>query len=243
MSTIFNAIASYLKGLGLILLPRNLKYVLLSGLASVLFYGIALAGAWYGGDYLTDFLTDRISNDRLRGIMDKVTNILSFVGLGLLLLILYKHIVLILTGPIMGPLSESIEKSQLNATPQKKNAFGAGYSIWRGLRIAFRNIVKEVGLTLLLLLLGLIIPPLALITTPLIFIIQAYFAGFANMDYFLERHLNYKDSVNFVRSNKLAAVANGSLFLALLLIPILGAFLAPSLGSSAASIQLTKKFY
>lgn len=243
MSTIFGAIGSYLKGLGLILLPKNLKYLVLSGLASILFYAIAFGGAWYGGDYLTDLLTDRIANDKWRGIVDSIANVLSFLGLGLILLILYKHVVLVVTSPLMGPLSESIEVTQLKGTPQHPNKFGAGYSLWRGLRIALRNIVKELGLTLVLFILGMIIPPLAFLTTPLIVVLQAYYAGFANMDYFLERHLNYSESVSYVKSNRLAAIANGGLFLALLFIPVLGAFLAPSLGASAASIQLTKKFY
>ena len=68
--------------------------------------------------------------------------------------------------------------------------------------------------------------------------IQAYYAGFGNADFTLERR-RYKvnDSVRFMRQNRALALGNGAGFLLLLLIPVVGLVLAPGLGAVAATID------
>jgi CysZ protein len=239
MSNVLLTVHAYLSSLGYLFRPKYFKYILFSGLLSLAFYCLALVVLWYGSDALTDLFTDKISNDRLRSIMDVVTNIISFLGLGLVLLILYKHIVLVLVSPLMSKVSEMVEEEKLGYMPNAKIGTAAG--IARGLRIALRNVSKELLLTLLLLLLSVIIPPLTLVTTPLILIIQAYFAGFGNIDVYLGRYLNYSGSVAYLKSHRSLAVANGAVFLMLLLIPILGAFLAPFMSTVAATLVISKQ--
>jgi CysZ protein len=92
----------------------------------------------------------------------------------------------------------------------------------------------------LILLIGLF--PIATFAVPvLIFIIQAYYAGFGNFDYYLERYANVSQSKYFVSRNKGLAVGNGAVFLALLLIPIAGLFLAPALATTAATVEGIKR--
>ena len=67
-----------------------------------------------------------------------------------------------------------------------------------GIRINLRNLGKELLLTIPILIIGLI-PVIGIISTVLLFLMQAYYAGFGNMDYTLERHFNYKQSIQFVR--------------------------------------------
>ena len=237
MQAIGVTLKTFLQALPLLAKPKYFKYVIYSGLVSVAFYCIALILFWYGGDALTDLLTNRIKVDWLRGVLDVLTNVIAFLGLGALLLVLYKHIVLIIVGPIMGKLSETIEKNEGNLG--KPQQFGTVYSTYRGVRIASRNIVRELIITGLLLVLT--ITPLAILTVPLIFIVQAYYAGFGNLDIYLGRHLKFKETVTFVKSNKLLAVANGSLFLLLLLIPFLGAFIAPAFAAATATLSLSRE--
>ena len=57
------------------------------------------------------------------------------------------------------------------------------------------------------------------------------------MDYTLERHgYTPKEGTQFLRRNALFAVANGGIFVGILIIPIVGIFLAPLI--SAVSITL-----
>ena len=83
----------------------------------------------------------------------------------------------------------------------------------------------------------------SLLTLPvLIFLVQAYYAGFGNMDYTLERYHDTRGSINYVRDHKGFAIGNGAVFLMLLAIPILGMLLAPFLGAvSSAEVIIRAK--
>ncbi len=94
----------------------------------------------------------------------------------------------------------------------------------------------ELVLTIPILLLGLL-PIIGLFSTVLLFLVQAYYAGFGNMDYTLERHFNYKDSLNFVRKHRGIAIGNGIVFMLFLLIPVIGIILVLPLSVTAASTK------
>jgi CysZ protein len=67
--------------------------------------------------------------------------------------------------------------------------------------------------------------------------VQAYYAGFGNMDYTLERHYKYKDSLQFVRKHRGLAIGNGIVFILFLLIPVIGVILVLPLSVTAASTR------
>ena len=67
--------------------------------------------------------------------------------------------------------------------------------------------------------------------------VQAYYAGFGNIDYTLERHFNYKDSISFVKQHRGFAIGNGIIFMLFLLIPIIGVILVLPLSVTAASTK------
>ena len=150
-------------------------------------------------------------------------------------LIVYKHIVLALSAPFMGLVSEKIEAHIIGDDMNLRNSFNWGL-IWRGIRINTRNLMMELLLTIPILLIG-FIPIIGLISTPLLFLVQSYYAGFGNMDYTLERHLSYRQSIQFVRNHKGIALGNGMVFMMLLLIPILGIILVLPLSVTAASTE------
>jgi CysZ protein len=70
-----------------------------------------------------------------------------------------------------------------------------------------------------------------------LFAVQSYYAGFGNMDYTLERHLDYKKSVEFVGNHKGFAIGNGVVFMLCLLIPVVGIILVLPLSVTAASTK------
>ena len=60
------------------------------------------------------------------------------------------------------------------------------------------------------------------------------------MDYTLERHFKYSESIQFVSKNKGLAVGNGMVFMLMLLIPVIGIILVLPLSVTAASTETLK---
>ena len=173
---------------------------------------------------------------------DTFLSISNFIG-GLIVLIigliLYKHIIMALSAPFMSPVSEKIEKHFYgNVSHLHRNTTNTEQLI-RGIRINIRNLLKELIITIPILLLK-FIPIVNIFSTILLFLVQAYYAGFGNMDYTLERHLTYKESVQFVSRNKGYAIGNGIVFMLFLLIPIVGIIIVLPLSVTAASKKMVQ---
>ncbi len=170
----------------------------------------------------------------------EIVMMLSSFGGGLVIfvigLMLYKYIVLAISAPFMGVVSEKIEL-HLNGgfyTDCKKTTFIA--QLWRGIQVNVRNLGMELFFTFPLLLLK-FIPVVNLFSSVLLFLIQAYYAGFGNMDYTLERYFSFKESLGFVKKNKGYSIGNGIVFIGCLFLPVLGIIIVLPLSVTAASIQ------
>ena len=170
----------------------------------------------------------------------EIVMMLSSFGGGLVILViglmLYKYIVLAISAPFMGVVSEKIEL-HLNGgfyTDCKKTTFIA--QLWRGIQVNVRNLGMELFFTFPLLLLK-FIPVVNLFSSVLLFLIQAYYAGFGNMDYTLERYFSFKESLGFVKKNKGYSIGNGIVFIGCLFIPVLGIIIVLPLSVTAATIQ------
>lgn len=157
-------------------------------------------------------------------------------------LVLYKHIIMALSAPFMSPVSEKIEAHLLGENSklihQHRNT-SFQEQLWRGIRINLRNLFMELWLTAIILIISLV-PVIGWFTSLLLFFIQAYYAGFGNMDYTLERHFKYKESLTFVRKNRGIAIGNGIVFMLFLLIPVVGVILVLPLSVTAASTETVK---
>ena len=166
------------------------------------------------------------------------TTISSFIG-GLIIivigLILFKHIIMALSAPFMSPVSEKIEAYLTGKQNHSHRNTSFWQQLWRGIRINIRNLFMEIGITILILIISLI-PVIGWITSILLFIVQAYYAGFGNMDYTLERHYKYAESVQFVRKHRGLAIGNGLVFMLFLFVPVIGVILVLPLSVTAASI-------
>lgn len=165
----------------------------------------------------------------------EVIGALFVVAIGL---ILYKHIVMALSAPFMSPVSEKIEDHLLGVKHAHRDTTNRA-QLWRAVRINTRNLSLELFFTIPLLLLSLI-PVLNIVTTIVIFLIQSYYAGFGNMDYTLERHMEYDDSTKFVRKHSGIAIGNGMVFMAMLFIPVIGIILVLPLSVTASSTETVR---
>lgn len=165
-----------------------------------------------------------------------IGNIIGGLFIALIGLILYKHIIMALSAPFMSPVSEKIERHLIANSNHNHRITSFSQQLWRGIRINIRNLGMELLLTIPILLLG-FIPVIGIFSTVLLFLVQAYYAGFGNMDYTLERHFKYNESVQFIRNHRGLAIGNGIVFMLFLLIPIIGVILVLPLSVTAASVK------
>ncbi|KAG1649021.1 Uroporphyrinogen decarboxylase [Nymphon striatum] len=121
-------------------------------------------------------------------------------------------------------------KAFIDAVKEYQNNYGAVYES------TLETLSKELLFTVLFLLLSLI-PVIGIFATVLLFLTQAFYAGFGNMDYTLERHFQYKDSIQFVKKNRGIAIGNGIVFMLFLLLPVVGIILVLPLSVTAASVN------
>ncbi|WP_339696672.1 EI24 domain-containing protein [uncultured Marixanthomonas sp.] len=235
LKNIVSAIKAYFKTFQLISKLKLWKYFGVPILISLLTATAIGFLAWGLSDNIGAFISKiwfwEWGAETFRTISD-VLGALIIIAIGL---ILYKHIIMALSAPFMSPVSEKIEQHFLGTIHTHRNTTNAS-QLWRGIRINVRNLLLELLFTIPILLLSLI-PIVNIFTSVLLFLVQAYYAGFGNMDYTLERHFTYRESISFVKRNKGTALGNGIVFMAMLLIPVVGIILVLPLSVTAASTE------
>ncbi len=218
------------------------KYAVLPGLISLVVAGGVIAwalsitddfGGWISGIWPFDWGAETVGT-----IMEWLSGVLMVI-IGLFT---FRYIVMIVASPFMSILSEKVESIKTGDEPPSVSVGEMISDVIRGVRIALRNILWEIFLTLLLTIAGFLVPVIGnIITTALIFLVQAYYAGFGNMDYILERkRFSVKESVAFVGAHRGIAIGNGAGWLVIMLVPVLGWFMAPVLGTVAATNETMK---
>lgn len=196
--------------------------------------------AYSFSDNIADYLMGLIPWDIEGSWAKTILQILSGATILLIGLMLYKHIIMALSAPFMSPVSEKIEAHLSGHDNHKHRNTSFSEQLLRGIRINVRNLFKELLFTIPILLLS-FIPVIGLFTSVLLFLLQAYYAGFGNMDYTLERHFDYKSSIQFVKKRRGIAIGNGIVFMLLLLVPVIGILLVLPLSVTAASETTIKK--
>ncbi|MBK6952502.1 MAG: EI24 domain-containing protein [Crocinitomicaceae bacterium] len=207
-----------------------------------LFVGILIMiAAWYLSEPIGQKIGSYWPFDFWKEAMMSFSIFLGGVFVILIGAIIFKHAVMAFSAPFMTPVSEKIEMhitgKSLDQTDTSAEYIAA---LVRGIRINLRNLIIEMLITLPLIILS-IIPLINIFTTFMLIYVQAYFAGFGNMDYTLERYCNYSETKIFVRNNKGIAVGNGLIFHLLLAIPVVGIMLALPLSTIAATTETLKK--
>lgn len=238
---------SFTKGLSFLSKHRLWGFVIIPGLVSLVLAAAIFGGAYAGSDELGAWLVDIYPFEFGKGAIEYVAEGLSFLLVILTSILAFKYLVMVVVSPFMGTLSERVESKITGQAPPAISVKAMISDMVRGIRIALRNVFRELVLVIILTIAGSIFGVLipfvgGLIVSAIIFLVQAYFAGFGNLDYLLERkRYGVKDSVGFVRRNKWLAIGNGTAFTLLLFVPILGWFLAPALGTVGATVEGLKR--
>ncbi len=215
-------------------------FVLLPGILTFL-VGVGVLFLGYG---LSDNLGGLVAGiwpwEWGHGAVESIASVFGGLLIVIFGLIIFKQLIMVICSPLMSVLSERVEDQLMGR--HSAPAFSLRQitsDIIRGLRIALRNIFRELSLTIFLLLLGLV-PVFTPFTTAAIFIIQAYYAGFGNMDFALERHFRFRESVRFVQRYRGLAIGNGVVFI-LLLLTFAGFLVALPLSTVAVTIETAKR--
>jgi len=236
---IINGVKAYFGAFGLISKLGLWKYfgipILISVITGITIFGLAYFFSSTVGLYISKVWMWEWGAEVFRTISTYIGGLVILV-LGL---IVYKHTVMALSAPFMSPVSEKIEHHLLGKTEHNHRNTSFRQQLSRGIRINVRNLARELLFMIPLLILS-FIPVVGIVGTVLIFLIQAYYVGFGNMDYTMERHFNYKESVQFVRKNRGAAIGNGIVFVLLLFIPIIGFIITLPISVVAASTETIK---
>ena len=236
IKNILKSIQAYTGALALISKLKLWKYFLVPIIISVITASLIALSAYGLSDNIGNYLARVWPWDFGK---DTFTWISTFIGVIVVVaigLILYKHIIMALSAPFMTPVSEKIEAHLTGVEKHNHRKTSFKEQLWRGIRINVRNLGKELLITIPLLLLK-FIPVVNIFSTILLILLQAYYAGFGNMDYTLERHFNYRDSVKFIRKNRGIAIGNGLVFILFLIIPFIGVILVLPMSVTAATIK------
>ncbi len=235
LKNIFNGIKAYAGAFELISKLKLWQYFVIPIIISVV-TATAIGLSAYGfSDNIGQFIAKIWIWDWGKDTFAVISEIFGGILILALGLILYKHIIMALSAPFMSPVSEKIEAHLIGKNHEHRNTT-FGQQLWRGIRINVRNLWMELWLTLVIILIS-FIPVIGWFTSLLLFVVQAYYAGFGNMDYTLERHFEYKKSVAFVRKHRGIAIGNGIVFILFLFIPVIGVILVLPLSVTAASTK------
>ncbi len=239
IKNIILGIKAYFGAFGLISKLKLWKYfaipMAISFVTAIIIFGLA-----YGlSDNIGNFISKIWIWDWGKETFSTISNFIGGLIILVIGLILFKHIIMALSAPFMSPVSEKIEAHFTGNISHSHRNTSFAQQLWRGIKINGRNLILELLLTIPILLLK-FIPVVNIFSTVLLFMVQAYYAGFGNMDYTLERHFKYQKSIQFVRKNRGLAIGNGIVFILFLLVPVIGVILVLPLSVTAASSQTVK---
>lgn len=236
IKNILSAIKAYLGAVNLISKLKLWKYFIIPIIISIVTATIIGFTAYGLSDNVGQFLSKIWIWDWGKQAFSSFASFVGGIFVLVMGLILYKHIVLAFSAPFMSPVSEKIEIYINGSLKHQHRKTSFNEQLIRGIRINIRNLSKELLITIPILLLK-FIPVVNIFSTILLFLVQSYYAGFGNIDYTLERHFNYKESIYFVRKNKGIAIGNGIVFMLCLLIPFIGIIIVLPLSVTAATTK------
>jgi CysZ protein len=142
--------------------------------------------------------------------------------------------VLIVLSPLLAYASERTEEVLTGSShPFRPGRFLK--DTLRGIAMALRNGLLELGINIAVWLATLFLPLAAVIAVPLLWIVSAWFYGFSMFDYLFERRrLGIGASARTARSRAGLVLGNGIAFSLLMKVPFVGIVFAPLMAAIGA---------
>ncbi|MFA0960635.1 EI24 domain-containing protein [Roseivirga sp. BDSF3-8] len=211
-----------------------------TALCNLVLFSVTIWLALYFATDLTDYLTAltgwEAEETGWRSALQVILLFLIRVVFVLICFKVYRYLVLTVMAPVLAFLSEEIQ--------ERLTGYYKPFSwptLWRdtrrGIAIALINFIIEIGLTILLVLVGWVVPLLAPFVPPVIFIVESYFIGFSMLDYRNEFiGLGSKESRRSINRHYGLVLGNGVMFNLMMFVPVIGVLIAPVLSLTAAGL-------
>ncbi|MEJ7627531.1 MAG: EI24 domain-containing protein [Ferruginibacter sp.] len=245
LKEIIIAIQSYSEAHRFIVKHRLWKWILIPGLIYTILFLAGIYLFWITSNSAIEFV---LLKTGVRSWLDKMQDswlrylfIVGQIILHLILLLFYfslfKFLFLIIGSPVFAYLSEKTE-SIMEGKDFPLNFRQLLSDVFRGIRIALRNILWQSVYLLTILILSFI--PLVGWVAPLVALfIECYYFGFSMLDYSSERNkISYQQSINFIGHHKGLAIGNGMVYYMLHFVPVVGWLFAPSYAVIAATLSI-----
>ncbi len=203
------------------------RYIILPCLAS-----FALgAGVWFGAYFSFDYLSElgtrlltegalQLENPIVLGIIEWSTAILGALFALILTLVLYRSLISVVVVPFLGPLLEQIEMiilGQKIETTLKQDLMNLSFGLGTSIKHSLAGLV--------ILLISLCLGPL---NVPVNVAAQSYFLGRGPFDMLFEKAAHtHAERTRFRKSWRPEIFGAGLVFFVVLLLPLLGALIAP----------------
>lgn len=234
------AIQDYTQAFQLLFSPGLRRYIILPGFVSLLVGVVFIILISLFGGNVGSWLVSFIPESWMNGTFLVLGKITGYVLLILIAFLVFRNILMIVLGPFLGPLSEKVEK--MIAAETMEGPFSLSQTLHqnvRSLRLNLRILISEMFWTIFISILGLL-PVIGWLISLSIFGVQSFYGGIGVLDFTLERHLNYRESLRFIKQFRFQIVGNGMIFILLLMIPVAGLFVAPALSVIAGTITANR---
>lgn len=211
--------------------------IIAGGISLILGSGVYFLVFKYG-DNIGRVLLDVYPFTAGKAFLETIIEWLSRIILGLIVFFVYKYLLLIFLSPVLSIISEKIEVQLTHIKGKRFSLFG---EIFRAIRFNLRNLYKELFYTVMLILAG-FIPAFTPFAPIVIFLVQAYYLGIGFMDFYMERHFSFKESIEEGKRNRLWLTGMGAAVGIAIIVPFIGFFIAPVLATVAATEFGVKKY-
>jgi len=237
----FISLLNYFRAFGFLIKNNLWKYILLPGFLSLVMILILVITAFSFSIDISAFLVEYISPSESDNVFIKILlNIFITIIIFVLGVLIYRPFALILLSPFLSALSEKTERLILNEVV-KISSGNFIKDLHRSIRINVRFFLFSTFYSVGAIAAGLLPVVGALISTTFLFLIQAYYSRSGLADIILERRgMSVKERLQFIKENRSLIIGSGAGFLLILIIPVVGWFMAPGLGTIAMTISLTK---
>lgn len=237
---IFQGVLAYIKAIQIIHKRRLWGYFLAPGLISLLFMVIIIAVIYFSFDRTGDWVASYWRWSWGKNVVDVTSGVLTALLLAGTYVFTLRYVIIIFLGNFLSPLSEKVEYA-INGKKYPAPTLQENIRIFfRGIRLSLALIALELAIVIPLYL-CLLIPGAAIVVSPLIFIVQSYYAGIGNMDFVLERRCKkVRHSLKVAKKHKWLALGNGLVYM-FLIASFVGVFFAPILSTVGITLELVKR--